>query len=57
MLAGLADLASATITVSIGGGVDAACQDSATVNTVIAVDLDYGNYPLKVCGSFSGSLA
>ena len=46
-LAALADLASATITVTIGGGVDAACQDLATVTTSIAVDLDYGNYPLK----------
>ncbi|CAM9515245.1 unnamed protein product, partial [Hapterophycus canaliculatus] len=47
-LSSLSDLASENITVVITSGGGAACRDSATVNTTIAVDLDYGNYPLKV---------
>lgn len=47
-LSSLSDLAFENITVVITAGGDAACQDSATVNTTIAIDLDYGNYPLQV---------
>ncbi len=47
-LSGLTDLASATITVTFAGGASAACEDSTTVSTGISIDLDYGNYPLKV---------
>lgn len=47
-LSGLTDLASATITVAFAGGAGAACEDTTTVSTAISIDLDYGNYPLKV---------
>lgn len=47
-LSELMDLASANITVAISDGAGAACEDSTTVNTTIAINLDYGNYPLKV---------
>lgn len=46
-LSGLSDLASANITVNMGGA-SGACEDSNTVNTSIAVELQYGNYPLQV---------
>lgn len=48
-LSDLADLASANITVTLPYGAGAACEDSTTVNTTIAIDLDYGNYPLQAC--------
>lgn len=47
-LFGLPGLASANITVDTIGGGGGACQDFSTVNTSIAVDLEYGNYPLQV---------
>ncbi|CAM9233744.1 unnamed protein product [Ectocarpus sp. 13 AM-2016] len=50
-LSRLSDLSSANITVTISDGVGSACQDSATVNTTITVDLDYGNYPLQIVPS------
>lgn len=47
-LAGLSGLADANITVEAGGHSGGVCVDFSTVNTSIAVDLEFGNYPLKV---------
>ena len=55
MLSGLSDLNAANITVDTMGGTGAACEDFSTVNTSIAIDLEYGNYPLQVFNIFTAS--